>query len=285
MRFVLIGHPVAHSVSPAMHRAAHRALGLEASYEAVDCPDEAAAGALIERVRAGQLAGANVTIPWKRLALERADRIDPLAARTGAANVLVAAPNAVVAHNTDVGALADRFRELAPGARRFVVIGSGGAALAAVTAAADCGAEQISVTARSFRGGAERWPNAGQLGELGAQLLGWPEPGAPVWTEAIAGADVIVQATSAGMRGASPGEAVAGLVPWRELRASAAVLDLVYNPEVTPFIAAARAAGLRAESGLAMLVGQAVRSLELWTGRRAPADAMRAEALRALEAA
>jgi shikimate dehydrogenase len=285
MRFVLIGHPVAHSVSPAMHRAAHRALGIEASYDAIDCPDEKSACALIERLRSRELAGANVTIPWKRLALELADHIDPLAARVGAANVLVATADAVVAHNTDVGALCDRFRELAPAARRFVVLGSGGAALAAVTAAADSDAERISVSARRFRRDVLGWPNADKLRELGAELLVWPEPPSPEWTDAIVAADLVVQATSAGMRGAAPGRAVTDLVPWPRLRAGTAALDLVYNPQMTPFIAAARAAGLCAEGGLPMLVGQAVRALQLWTGRRAPAALMCAEAKRALEAA
>jgi shikimate dehydrogenase len=284
MRFVLIGHPVAHSVSPAIHRAAFRALELEASYEAVDCPDEPAVFAVFERLRSGELAGANVTIPWKRPALALADRVDPLAARAGAANVLSSSGDRVVAHNTDVTALVDRFRALAPGARRYVVIGSGGAALAAVTAALDACAERVSVTARRFSGDAGGWPSHDKLRELGAELLVWPESPRPEWLEAVEAADVIVQATSAGMLGAQPGEAVERVVPWQRLRRRTALVDLVYNPAVTPFLAAATAAGLRAEGGLPMLVGQAVRSLELWTGVRAPADVMRVAAERALEA-
>jgi shikimate dehydrogenase len=271
-RFALVGHPLGHSVSPAMHRAAHAALGIEASYEAIDCADAAAVRAVVERLRAAELAGINVTIPHKRLALELADRVDALAESTGAANVLALAAGEVVAHNTDVGALCDRFRALCPNARCFGILGAGGAALAAARAAVEVGAERIAVTARRFA-------NARAFEQLGAELFAWDDP------RALVASEVVVQATSAGMLGADPGEAVAERVVWAELAPGAVALDVVYNPRVTPFLAAARAAGLAVEGGLPMLVGQAVRAIELWLGRRAPADVLLRAAERALEAA
>jgi shikimate dehydrogenase len=91
-------------------------------------------------------------------------------------------------------------------------------------------------------------------------------------------ADVIVQATSAGMRGAEPGDAVRDIVPWEELGSGVLALDLVYNPPLTPFLNAALAAGLRVEGGLGMLVGQAALAMERWLSITAPRDVMRSAA-------
>jgi shikimate dehydrogenase len=289
-RFVLIGHPVAHSLSPAIHRAAYQAMGLSGrSYETVDCPSPDDVREQIERLRRGELAGANVTVPWKRLALELVDRVDASARETGAANVL--APTGtngscrIVAYNTDVPALAEELRAGRPGARAATVIGNGGAALAAVVACRSAGMERVTVVARAFRGANRaEWQGAQALEARGATAVHWPYDsgqGAP-FAEAIRHSDVIVQSTSDGMYGASDGSTVRDLVPWREVRRDAFAYDVVYNPAVTPFVAAARAAGLRAESGLGMLVGQAVLALELWLGRRPDAKPLREAAERAL---
>ena len=273
-RFVLVGHPVAHSISPEIHRAFYAAFGLPHDYEAVDCADEASLEREISRFRTGGIHGMNVTVPWKLLALELADRRHALAEQIGAANVLARDPDdAVVAYNTDVLALVDELEAGAPAAREAVVIGSGGAALAAVAACRTRGVRRISVTARRFRPETLDQREAEKLRSLGATPLTWPVIDAAAgkaWSEAVAGASVIIQATSAGMRGGAPGETVRDLVPWRALDASVFAYDVVYNPEVTPFVAAARAAGLRAESGLGMLIGQAARAIELWLGELPP---------------
>src|SRR5690242_6072985 len=107
LRFVLIGHPVGHSVSPAIHGAAYRALGVQHRYDVCDCPTPDDVRAQVARLRAREIAGANVTVPWKRLALELADRSDASARATGVANVLSRADDGqIVASNTDAGALA-----------------------------------------------------------------------------------------------------------------------------------------------------------------------------------
>lgn len=273
-RFVLVGHPVGHSVSPAMHRAAYAALGVDASYDAVDCPDQPAVRRIADALRSGELAGANVTVPWKRLALEVADRADELALRAGAANVWALEAGCLVAHNTDVGALVDRLQALAPAAGRALILGAGGAALAAACACATLGFERVTLTARRFPSDVRK-----ALERLGAELLPWPGG------DAAAASDVIVQATSAGMRGAEPGEAVRDAVPWSRVPASAVVIDVVYNPRNTPFLAAAAARGLVREDGLPMLVGQAARAFVLWLGQEPPLDVMQQAAERSLEAA
>jgi len=290
-RFVLIGHPVSHSLSPAIHSAAYEELGLvEHRYDAVDCPAPADVLSVLDSIRRGDVAGANVTVPWKRLVLERADQVHPSADATGAANVVcpvgVGAELRLVAHNTDVPALAEELRLGRPGALRATVIGSGGAALAAVVACKSIGVERVAVVARRFRGEPSSWPGADALAERGGTPVAWPDDAesAAVLHDALVTSDILVQSTSDGMSGASDGTAVRDLVPFAELDRAAFLYDVVYNPDVTPFIAAARANGLRATSGLGMLVGQAALAIELWLGKRPDTERLRAAAEKALAA-
>jgi shikimate dehydrogenase len=288
--FALIGHPVAHSLSPAIHAAAYREMGLnEHRYIAVDCPDEAAVSAVLDRLRRGELAGANITVPWKRVALESADEVHPSAEATGAANVLRATGSngscRLVAHNTDVPALAEELRRGRPDARTATVIGSGGAALAAVVACRSLGVEHIAVVARRFRGAdLATWAGAEALRARGAVPVAWPEDprAASAFREHVVVSDLVVQSTSDGMSGATDGTGVRDLVPFEALDRGAFVYDVVYNPAVTPFIAAARAAGLTAESGLGMLVGQAALAIELWLGKKPGRGALTRAAEKAL---
>lgn len=290
LRFVLIGHPVAHSLSPAIHHAAYAELGLEGNhYEAVDCPDEDAVLVQLDAIRRGEIAGANVTVPWKRFALEHSDEREGPAKVTFAANVLVAkgppGDLRIVAHNTDVPALALELLRRSGPVQRAVVIGSGGAALAAVSACRAIGAADIAVVARRFRGTrAPTWPGAEELAELGARPVAWPDDvGVPSeWRSAVCEAEVIVQSTSDGMAGSSDGTSVERIVPWEDVRKDVLAYDLVYNPAVTRFVAAARSRGLKAESGLGMLVGQAALAVELWLGERPAEGPLRTAALRAL---
>jgi shikimate 5-dehydrogenase len=118
-----------------------------------------------------------------------------------------------------------------------------------------------------------------ELSALGAQLLPWQTDAvAPV----VERAAFVVQATSAGMKGADSGEGITGLLPWGAMAKGALLYDLVYNPTETPFLARARALGLSGKNGLGMLVGQAARAFSLWLGVEAPIAAMREAAERAL---
>lgn len=281
LRFCLFGHPVGHSLSPVIHGAAYRALGLDHRYELVDVPDEAALAAEVRAIREGVVAGANVTIPWKREALRLADEAEASAERVGAANVLSRTTGGRVrASNTDVGALVAELRALAPGAARVLVIGSGGAALAAVAAAHAFGAQSVAVTARGFSASAPRetWPRAAEFTALSAEVLPWPGGGDESVATFASAVGVVVQATSAGMQGKDPGSAVADVVPWNTLPDHAVAYDLVYTPPETEFMRRARARGLRAENGLGMLVEQAALALETWLAVRAPRAEMRAAA-------
>ena len=269
-RFVLIGHPVAHSLSPVIHRAAYRDLGLSHSYELVDCADEAAVVKVVDALRSGEIAGANVTIPWKRLALKLADMVAPSVQRVGVANVLVrGADGVIVAHNTDVPALAEEFQRLAGSVRRALIIGNGGSAPAVVAAARDAGADRIALTARKFLPATPEaeWPHAAEFVAQGVSLLAWPESDVRAKSrlrEVVARVDLIVNCTSAGMTGADDGQKLAELVPWEHIPQSALAYDLIYNPAATPFLERAKSCGLGAENGLGMLVAQAALAIELW---------------------
>lgn len=295
-RFALIGHPVMHSLSPAIHRAAYRALEFDADYELLDAPDEPAARAAMARVKSGGLAGANVTLPWKQLALEVADSAGAHAVATGAANVLMrAVDGALVAHNTDVPALAAELRPRARGARVAAVIGAGGAALAAVAACQTVGVSMVGVAARRWLDSVDpaSWAGAARFREMGASVAAWPAAPASerqerahvadsVWEALVVSSQIVVQASSAGMLGGEPGETVRDVVPWLRLGRDVLAYDVVYNPPVTPFLEAARASGLASEGGLGMLVEQAALSLELWLPVEAPRAEMRSAAERAL---
>lgn len=279
-RFLLLGHPVGHSVSPAIHGAAYRALGASHQYEVVDCPTEADVRAQVERLRRGEIAGANVTVPWKRLAFELADCPDASARATGVANVLApASSGGIAASNTDAAALAEEIRALHAAPRRAVVIGAGGAAQAAVVSCKMLGVQDIRVGNRDWLPGRapETWKRADVLSGLGAIPCAWPERSGDLRSGGLAAelrggglaaaaaeADVIIQATSAGMRGAGPGESVSEWIPWGELSPGAVAIDVVYNPPRTPFLEAAERANVPHAGGLGMLVRQAALAMRIW---------------------
>ncbi|WP_394822877.1 shikimate dehydrogenase [Pendulispora albinea] len=277
-RFAVIGDPVAHTKSPRMHGAAFRALNLPHSYEALRVlPGDLER--VVQQLRARTYDGLNVTVPHKENVLAFVDELDPSARAVGAANTLVCNPNgSVVAHNTDVPALVAELRELAPertveawGEKQALVLGSGGAARAAVVALAVMGVRLITVRARSV-------DRATKLSELvmraGAPALLRAQPLAA--TEHDGGFGVVVQTTTCGMEGGPPGEAISGAVDWDRLASEAVALDVVYSPPETPFLRAAFGRGLRVKNGLGMLTGQGALAFELWLGVRAPRDVMRA---------
>lgn len=271
LKFGLLGHPVGHSVSPAIHQAAYDAFRLPHVYTVCDCPAADDVEAQVGALRAGQWAGLNVTVPWKRVALRLADVVDSSAEETGAANVLVRERSArIVAHNTDAPALA-RLLEVgvstATSKRTGLVLGNGGAALAAVVAAKRAGCERVYVSARRWTEGALPWDAASEFERLDAIPLAWGQASLGTIAPQLA---VLVQATSAGMRGVGGGQELVAALPWDKFSASLFAYDVVYNPETTPFLERAAQHGLRCEGGLSMLVGQAALAVELWLGVTPP---------------
>lgn len=258
----VIGDPVTHSSSPALHNAAYRALGLDYVYVAFPVPAGRGADA-VRAVPALGLAGLNVTMPHKADAAHACDDLTDDARTLGVVNTVVpCGEGRVHGDSTDgpgfVAALRDEGVE--PRGRGIVVIGAGGAARAIVLALGRAGA-RVTVAARrpeARDGAAALAPDARAiaLDELDA---------------VVRDADVIVNATPIGMRGEPPPFDVASLAPRH------VVVDTVYHPAETPLLAAARAAGVAvAANGLGMLVHQAALAFRLMTGLDAPLDAMRA---------
>ncbi len=249
-----------------MHAAAYRALGLEHTYEAVDV-DEVAFAAIVEAMKQGKFHGLNITVPHKLRALALADLAAESATAVGAANTLVrSADGKVVAHNTDVEALRRELVALAGSedaiaGKTGVVIGTGGAARAAVKALGDLGVARIVVLGR----------NLNALTGDGVVVRALSEG-------AFAASDVaaIVQATTSGMEGGPDGAVARDAIDWAGLPKEAVALDAVYGTIETPFVAAARAAGLRATDGRGMLARQGALAFELWLGIPAPLAEMRA---------
>jgi shikimate dehydrogenase len=284
--FGIIGDPVAHSRSPAMHMAAYAAVGLPHVYERMPLRPQDLPGA-VQLVREGKIEGLNVTLPYKRSVLECVDLLDSTAEIVGAANTLVRRSDGqVVAHNTDMPALADELRRLAPGVRladgwmtaRTIVLGTGATARSAIVAlACELSVAQIVVRGRAFEDPDARDRFHAEVGELlssaGVQTAIRLEPfrASPSTERSVL---AVVQATSAGMVGADAGELVAGAVDWSALPSSAVALDVVYAPPVTPFIMSASTHHLRVANGLGLLARQGALAFELWLGMPAPFEVM-----------
>ena len=276
IRLGLIGYPVAHSLSPAIHRAALAACGLEGDYTLFPVPaaDRAALGDLADRMRAGEIHGLNVTIPHKRSITEFLDTRTSTAAAVGAVNTVYVEDEALAGDNTDVpGFLAALGRFLTAqgrplgGGRAALVLGAGGAARAVTHALLTSGWD-VTVAARRVE-----WARdlAGALAAHDVHVVDYADLPAQKTRERLEGCELIVNATPVGM---SPD--VAGS-PWPEglpLPARAAVYDLVYAPRTTRLVREARAQGIPAATGLEMLVEQAILSFERWTGHAPSRDTM-----------
>jgi shikimate dehydrogenase len=293
--FVLFGHPVRHSISAPMFTAAFRAIGVPHTYSPVDVAKPEALGRAVSFVRDGIYDGANVTLPYKQRVLDHVDAVDVSAERVGAANVLVREDRGIVAYNTDATALADEIAAATSGRSRAAILGAGGAALAALAACKSLGFPVVGVTTRSWVDTETTLesPSAARVRAAGGMASVWPrydtQPSTKMsmamrmqWTELAVLADVVIQATSAGMVGADAGDEVAALVPFQHVPKRTVAIDLVYRPEETPFLARARAHGLVAVGGLGMLVRQAEASFKLWTKTAPPAGVMRDAAERVL---
>jgi shikimate dehydrogenase len=247
-RAAVIGHPVAHSRSPALFARFAAATGIALQYDALDVAPEELVETLASWRESPEFVGCNVTLPHKERALALADRVEPAARACGAANVLTRAGRTLVADNTDVTGIEVALREHGVELRdaRIVVFGAGGAARAVAEAARRSGAARLVIAARDgVRGRALADAFGGWACELKA---------APV-------SDVYVNATPVGMIGQLQHSLLPANAP-----SDATAFDLVYIPEETPFLIDARARGMRTVPGTAMFLAQAIATFELWFG-------------------
>jgi shikimate dehydrogenase len=268
----VIGHPVAHSLSPAIHNAAFAACGLDWTYVAFDVAPGEAGGALAA-MRALGLAGLSVTMPHKEDVARAVDGLSPTAAALGAVNTVVPDASGLLGDSTDGAGFVDALRldhDYDPAGRRCVVVGAGGAARAVVLALAGAGAAEVAVVNRTPERGERAAALAGERGRVVALSEAAGE---------VSRADVVVNATPLGMAGVAD-DALAVDSAW--LRAGQVVADLVYRPRDTPLLRAAAERGVRPVDGLGMLVHQAAHQFRLWTGLDPPVDEMRAAAEEAM---
>jgi shikimate dehydrogenase len=266
MRAGVVGSPIGHSLSPVIHRAWLAAAGILGRYDAYE-PDRGFK-AFIQAHR-GDLSGLNVTIPFKLDALAIADEATPRAHRAGAANLLTFTPNgSIVADNTDGEGLLAAFAEQAPGfdpaAGPATILGAGGAGRGAAAAFIDAGAPEVRLINRSS-----------DKARILCDFLGERA----VVSDNIEDVTAVINATPLGLNG---GEGPP--LDFAALPKSAVVMDMVYRPLETEFLARARAAGHRTVDGLTMLIGQARPSFAALFGQSPPAHVdVRALCLAALE--
>ncbi len=263
----VIGSPIRHSLSPAIHNAAFAHLGMDWASVAFEVAAGQAAAALAG-ARALGLMGLSVTMPHKAAVAAAVDEASGVAAALGAVNTVVRRGDRLIGHSTDgEGFLASlRAVDVDPAGRRTALVGAGGAARAVAQALGSAGAEVV-VVARRPQAAHQAAALAGRTGRVGG-------PGD------IAAADLVVNATPVGMAG-TPGQDHLAVDPG-SLHHGQVVVDLVYHPRRTPLLAAAEAAGAQAVDGVGMLVHQAALAFRLWTQVAAPVGVMRAAALDAL---
>lgn len=265
----MLGRPIGHSLSPVIHNAGYAAAGLsDWSYRAHDCAEDGLAAFVAGLDESWR--GLSLTMPLKEVALDVADEVAPTAAAIGAANTLVRLPDATWrAENTDAPGIVDALHAAGVttlthvAVDQLAILGAGGTARAALAAARELGATAVTVYARRPEAIADLDPVAG---DLDLTLISRP------WSDAAdAGQAHVVIST------VPKGVADSLVVPWQP---TTVLFDALYHPWPTPLAATASAAGCTIISGLDLLLAQAVRQFELFTGITAPVAAMR-EALQA----
>lgn len=249
LQYAVIGHPVAHSRSPAIQNAAFRWCGIDATYGIIDV-DEAGVGRVFDDLRAGRLAGVNVTMPHKQRAAAAADHVSDVAGRAGAVNTLWGSDGALHGHITDVDGVLYAWHEAGWTDEPALVLGAGGAAAAACLAFEG---RRLFVSARRHQAAADLVERLA----VDAEVVPWGEP---------APGAVVVNATPIGMHGED--------LPERLVPTAAGLLDMVYGHGMTPARASALGSGLTAVDGTSMLVGQGAAAFSTWTGAEAPRGVM-----------
>ena len=263
----ILGDPVEHSRSPAMHNAAFAKLGLDYVYVALRVAPADLRSALLG-VRALGFAGLNVTVPHKEQVLPLLDRLVEDARAIGAVNTVVREGDELVGHNTDAAGFLRALRSLGfrPKGKSVVLLGAGGAARAVAWALADSGARHISILNRSI---ARASTLARKIRSQGGPSVEAGPFASARESEVVGAADLIVNCTSLGLDGKSLAP-----VAVETTGRSCLFYDLVYGTRTTPFVRAALHGGRRASDGVGMLLEQAGLAFRLWTGRKPPLEAM-----------
>lgn len=270
----VIGNPISHTLSPAMHNAAFKVLGLDAVYVPLGVP-ETGLKPLLETLLALQALGANVTVPYKEKVMPLLHACSPNAEKIGAVNTLVFEGERILGHNTDaVGfGMCLEAAKFSVAGKQAVLLGGGGAGRAVAFALLDAGVRTLAV-AEIDREKVARLAldfKAVGSGEVRAVM-----PSSEELRAALQDADLIVHATPLGLKPQDPLPVAQAWLP-----AGRCVMDLVYSAGDTPFLAAARAQGNQVIRGWQMLLNQGAAAFKLWTGQEPPLAAMKKALLQA----
>ena len=259
--YCIIGHPIAHSLSPAIHNTAFKLYGMDAVFVAFDVKPAMLEEA-VNGMRALGIKGFTVTIPHKERIVAYLDDVDHVARRIGAVNTVKNEDGKLIGYNTDVWGFLEPLKPFAGRLKggSVLLVGAGGASRAIVYALKTLGVEKLFIANRTARRGKRLEEYALSLG-MESKYIGFDEKR---MNETAKNVDLIVNATPLGMHG------VGGSLPItsRYIDRNSIVYDIVYNPPETPLLAEARKAGATTISGVDMLVYQAAFAFEIWTGIR-----------------
>lgn len=279
----VIGWPLDHTLSPAMHNAAYEHMGLDAVYIPLPVRNDAELQRLAEAIRLLPFLGFNVTMPFKRAMLDICDEVAALARIAGAVNAVHCVEGRLIGYNTDGRGLLESLQAetgFNPEGKRVAIIGAGGAAGAALVACIVSRAARVSVVNRNVERAEEllsRVADHLRSTEAAAVELG------DAAADEVRAADLVVNATPVGMNAAEMTP-----VPPEWIHSGQVVADMVYRPAVTPFMREAAAQGAVTVGGLGMLVSQGAMAIDIWApggdGARAPRDVMRQAAEEVLDA-
>ena len=272
----VIGDPIEHTMSPAMHNAAFTQMVLDYIYVSFQVKEEELDQA-IDGMRALNIRGLNVTIPHKVAIIPFLDELDPLAEKIGAVNTIANNTGVLKGYNTDASGFLQALLEkgIEPEGKKVVILGAGGASRAVSFILAERGAHLVILNRRLER--AEEL--AGRLSTTLNKEVKARELVADNLAQVLGGADILVNTTSVGMNpdiNETP-------VPSSLLKPGLVVVDIVYNPIRTRLLREAEAVGAKTIDGVDMFVWQGALAFEIWTGAKAPVELMRAEVVRQLK--
>lgn len=258
-RAAVIGSPVTHSLSPLLHNAAFNSLGMDWEYLALEIT-ESELDEVLAQMRSGNLGGLSVTMPFKTRVASLVDECTSTAEKLSAVNCVVANEKGLIGHNTDGDGFLNGLiheAQFDPKGKKVAVIGAGGAARAVIEALARSGAASIMVVNRTPAKAESAADLAGEVGAVGT-------------LKDISGADLVVNATSIGMKDNQVD------IPCSVdlLHSSQLVVDLIYHPLETRWISLAKQKGIDSHNGVSMLLFQAAEAFTLWTGEEAPISIM-----------
>ncbi|MFC3932440.1 shikimate dehydrogenase [Streptococcus dentapri] len=264
----VVARPIKHSISPFIHNYAFDATGINGVYLAWDIPEQDLEES-VENVRRYDMFGINLSMPYKQAVIPFLDELDQAAELIGAVNTVVNRDGHLVGYNTDgygfFMALSQNGFDVKD--KTMTILGGGGAATAIIVQAALNGAKKINIFNQSQFLETTKKQSQKYAGATGVAIEVFPVEDQALIQEKIAAADLLVNATSVGMDGNSM-----VIADDMVLQEGLQVADVIYQPFETPFLKYARSKGLKAINGLGMLLYQAAKAFELWTGQQMPTD-------------